>query len=166
MRQFALLLTLAFAPGLAGTSAAAPGPSARDRTFVTMAGRAGAAEIAAAKLALTKSTNPSTVAVAQRMIRNHTALAAKLKVAADAVGLIPPNAPSAGQAASIRCISRLNGMSFMSRYRQSQIAAHKGAIALFTGEAKHGRAPSLKSAATRALPLLKMHLSMAENIAT
>jgi predicted outer membrane protein len=74
-----LFLPVACALGLAGTSAAQPGGSAQDKTFVTMAGHAGAAEIAAARLALTKTSNRSTVSFAQRMIRDHTALAAKLK---------------------------------------------------------------------------------------
>src|SRR4029077_6447219 len=79
MRVRALLLTLAFAFGLAATAAAAPTPTPQDRTFVMTAGHAGAAEIAAAKLALTKTSDRATIAFAQQMIRDHTALAAKLK---------------------------------------------------------------------------------------
>jgi predicted outer membrane protein len=85
MRQFALLLLLAFALGVAGTSAAAPGPNSQDQTFVSMAGHAGAAEIAAAKLALIKTSNRSTLSFAHRMMIDHAALAAKLKRAAASV---------------------------------------------------------------------------------
>jgi putative membrane protein len=129
-----------------------------------MAGHAGAAEIAAAKLALTKTTNSSTVAFAHRMIRDHSALAAKLKVAAASAGLTPPAAPSAAQTASIKALSNLNGAEFTSSYRRSQVSAHKGAIALFTTESEHGQATALKNAATAALPTLKMHLQMAERM--
>jgi predicted outer membrane protein len=57
-------------------------------------------------------------------------------------------------------------MSFISKYRQSQIGAHKAAIALFTAESKHGLAPALKSGATAALSMLKMHLALAQKMAT
>jgi putative membrane protein len=150
--------------GLAGPAVAAPGPSSQDQTFVMMAGHAGAAEIAAAKLALTKASNASTVAFAHRMIRDHTALAAKLKRAAASVGLTPPALPSTAQTASVKALGKLNGTAFMRGYRQSQVAAHKTAIALFTSESLHGGAPALKSAATGALPTLKMHLQMAETM--
>jgi putative membrane protein len=164
MRPYLLLFTLALALGVAGTSAAAPGPNVQDQTFVTMAGHAGAAEIAAAKLALNKASDPSTLAFAHRMIRDHTALAAKLKLAAAAVGLKPPSAPSAAQAGSIKSLGKLKGQSFATSYRKSQIAAHEGAIALFTAESTHGLAPSLKDAAAAALPMLKMHLALAKSM--
>lgn len=160
-----LLLILAFAVGPVATSAAARGAATQDRTFVMGAGHAGAAEIAAAKLALTKTNSPSTIAFAKRMIRDHTALAAKLKLAARSVGLTPPAAPSTAQTASISQLSKLTGAAFLKKYRAGEISAHKGAVALFTSESKHGQAPALKSAATAALPILKMHLKMAEALA-
>jgi putative membrane protein len=131
-----------------------------------MAGHAGAAEIAGAKLALTKTSSRSVDSFAQRIIRDHTALAAKLKKAAASVGLMPPTSPSAAQTASIKALGKLSGAAFLRSYRGSQISAHKGAIALFTSESHHGVSPSLKSAATSALPMLKMHLGMAESLAT
>jgi predicted outer membrane protein len=82
------------------------------------------------------------------------------------VGLTPPSAPSASHAASLSSLGKLSGRSFIIKYRQSQISAHKAAIALFTAESKRGEAPALKSAATGAPPILKMHLGMAESMAT
>lgn len=160
------VLTLAFAFGFAASSIAAPAPTAQDQAFVMTAGHAGAAEIAAAKLALTKTRSRSTIAFAQRMIRDHTVLAAKLKVAAQSAGLTPPAAPSPAQTASIKSLGKLSGAAFVKKYRQSQISAHKGAVTLFTTESEHGDAPALKSAATAALPILRMHLQMAEGMST
>lgn len=161
-----LLLILALALGLSGSLAAAPGTTMQDRTFVTNAGHAGAAEIAEAKLALTKTQNQSTLAFARRMIRDHTALAAKLKLAAKAFGLTPPAKPSSMQTASITALGKLKGTAFLNKYRQSQISAHTSAIALFTAESEHGQAAALRSAATAALPILKMHLKMAQAMST
>ena len=59
---------------------------------------------------------------------------------------------------------KLSGAAFVVKYRQSQISAHKSAVALFMTESEHGQAPALKSAATAALPILKMHLKMAETL--
>jgi putative membrane protein len=164
MRVRALLLTLAFAFGLAATAAAAPTPTPQDRTFVMTAGHAGAAEIAAAKLALTKTSDRATIAFAQQMIRDHTALAAKLKLAAKSAGLTPPAVPSPAQTASIKALGKLDAAAFLKEYVQNQISAHKSAVALFTAESEHGQAPALKSAATAALPTLKAHLKMAESM--
>ena len=138
MRYRALLfLTLALILGSAANSAAAPAVSAQDQAFVMTAGHAGAAEISAAKLAMSKTTNRTTIAFAKRMIRDHTALAAKLKAVAASVGLTPPATPSPAQAASIKALSTLNGAAFLNKYRQSQISAHHAAIKLFTGESEH-----------------------------
>ncbi len=166
MHKRALLLTLVLASGFVTMAAAAPGPTNQDRTFVMTAGHAGAAEIAAAKLALTKTNNSSTVAFARRMIRDHTMLAAKLTSTARAVGLMPPTTPSPAQTASIEALRKLSGTAFLQKYRLSQISAHKDAVALFTAESERGQTPALKSAATAALPILKMHLNMAESMST
>ena len=159
-----LFLALVLILGSAANSAASPAVSAQDRTFVMTAGHAGAAEISAAKLAMSKTTNPSTIAFAKRMIRDHTSLAAKLKAVAASVGLAPPATPTMTQSASIKALGKLNGAAFEAKYRQSQISAHQAAIKLFTGETEHGQAAKLKAAATAALPTLKMHLNMAENM--
>jgi len=165
MRRLVSLVLVLAAFALAGTAAAAT-PSGKDRTFVVAAGHAGAAEIAAGKLALTKTKDKATLAFAQRMIHDHSVLAAKLKTAAAAAALRPPATPSSAQAAALQSLGTLSGTAFDAAYRANQIAAHKAAVALFTSESKSGRAPTLKSAASAALPTIEMHLKMAQALRT
>jgi predicted outer membrane protein len=140
--------------------------SAKDRAFVVAAGHAGAAEIAAGKLALTKSTQQSTRAFARKMIHDHTVLAAKLRSVAATVGLVPPATPTPAQAATLHALARLSGSAFDSAYRKSQVASHEAAVALFTSEGSTGQTPTLKSAASAALPTIEMHLRMAQALQT
>jgi|SRR5581483_4502868 len=164
MRRFVLLALVLSALVLGGTAGAAVIPNSKDRTFVVTAGHAGAAEIAAGKLALTKASDKATLAFARRMVHDHTMLATKLNQAAAAVGLTPPATPTPAQAAALRSLGKLSGSAFNAAYRKNQIAAHQAAVALFSSESKNGRAPTLKAAASGGLPTIEMHLKMAQDL--
>jgi putative membrane protein len=57
-----------------------------------------------------------------------------------------------------------NGKEFDQAYDQSQIKAHQDAVALFDAYAKGGDDAELKQWATKTLPHLREHLSMAEKL--
>jgi putative membrane protein len=168
MRAFVVLL-VAMSIAVVFTGAALSertGVNASDRTFVQKAGQGGTDEIAAARLALTKTTNPAVLAFAHRMIRDHTALAAKLKAAAATNGLMPPATPSAVEQSALHALGLLSGTAFAVAYRTQQIAAHQATITLFVTESKDGHSRSLKQMAATALPLIRMHLKMAKALET
>jgi putative membrane protein len=168
MRQVmivALLATcvaIAVGPATAGRSMS--GVSSQDRAFVQTAGHANAAEIQGARAALQKSTNPLTLAFARRMIKDHTALGAKLKLVAAKNGLAAPSTPSAAQMAQLKTLGTLSGQAFDQSYSKEQVAAHVAAVTLFTTESTQGHSVSLRAAASAALPTLKMHLTMAHTL--
>ena len=169
MRRIAIIAFVAALAAFTASSGSAThaltGVNIEDQMFVKVAGQAGAAEIKASRVALTKSTNQSTLAFARRMITDHRLLAAKLKLVAGKNGLVAASTPSAAQAAQIAALARLSGTAFDLAYSRGQVAAHVAAVALFTAEARNGGSPSLRAAARAALPLLRMHLSMARNLA-
>jgi putative membrane protein len=128
---------------------------------VAKAGAAGAAEIAAANIALTHTQDSQVIAFAHTMIRDHKRLAAQLKRAAKTGGLTPRATLTASQQAAISHLKQLQGSAFDSAYKTQQVKAHVAAISLFLHEGRSGKLPMLRHSASAALPTLRMHLKMA-----
>ena len=137
--------------------------SPADQQFVQDAGTAGATEIAASKLALTNSSDAQVKSFAQRMIADHTRLARNLDIAAQRQGITA--APSA-DAWVTGSLESLHGVDFDKAYiAQVAVDGHRKAVAVFSTESKAGGNAQLKSIATRALPIIKYHYAMAQQLA-
>ena len=144
----------------ASTAAAATDPA----TFVDKAGRAGAFEVEASKLAQTAGTSPDVKNFANRMVDDHTHAAAELKQAAGT--LTVPGEPSADQRAKLDALKGRTGADFDRQYASEVgVAAHEEAVALFDDYAKNGTDAGLKAFATKTLPTLREHLDMARKMA-
>jgi len=134
-----------------------------DTQFVQDASQAGATEIAASKLALANAADPRVKQFAQQMIADHTKLARGLDVIATQKGLgKPPGADSA----LVGKLQGLKGGDFDKLYvDEVAVAGHQKAVELFQKESETGQDPQLKGAATRALPIIRHHLAMAQQLA-
>jgi len=152
----------------AASSSSAPGSaqdklSTVDQQFVQDAGTAGATEIAASKLALSNSSDTQVKAFAQRMLADHTRLARNLDVAAKRHGITA--APSA-DASVTGSLETLHGDAFDKGYiQQVALAGHQKAITVFSTESMKGNDALLKNTAARALPIIKHHYAMAQQLA-
>lgn len=136
--------------------------SASDQQFVQDASQAGATEIEASKLALTNSSDPHVRKFASQMIADHTKLARNLEVIAARRGL---STPPAADAAVIGKLQGLKGADFDQAYvGQVALEGHQKAVELFQKESESGTDLQLKAAATKALPVIKHHLAMAEQL--
>lgn len=151
----AMLLTGSVIPASAQVSSA-------DRTFAVEAAGSGKAEVADGRLALSKSSNPSVRAVAQRMIRDHSAANARLAAVASRENIMLPPGPDPADRAIMAAQRPLTGMAFDMRYLRDQRAAHVQAIALFRREIARGSDPRIVAFARSTLPILQMHLRMVE----
>jgi putative membrane protein len=137
--------------------------SAADQQFVQDASQAGATEIAASKLALTNSSDPQIRKFAQQMITDHTKLARSLDVIAAQKGL--GKAPTA-DSALVGKLQGLKGAEFDKTYvDEVAVKGHQKAVELFQHESESGADSQLKSEATRALPVIRHHLAMAQQLA-
>jgi putative membrane protein len=134
-----------------------------DTQFVEDASRAGATEIAASKLALANASDPQVKKFAQQMIADHTKIARSLDVAASRKGLgKPPGADSA----LVGKLQGLKGDDFDKLYiDEVAVGGHQKAAELFQKESESGKDPQLKSAAAHALPTIRHHLAMAQQLA-
>ena len=83
-----LCTVLGFATALAPLNAKAATDD--DKKFLAMAAQSDQNEIALAKLAEQKATNPAVKAFAQKMITEHTKMSASMKPFAESWGLTPP----------------------------------------------------------------------------
>jgi putative membrane protein len=151
----------------AQTSDAVPGDaklSAADQQFVQDASQADATEIAASKVALKNSSDPHVKKFAQQMITDHTRLARNMSAFAAKRGL---GAPPAADSALVGKLQTLKGTQFDQAYiEQVALEGHQKAVDLFQKESESGTDPQLKAAATHALPTIKHHLAMAQQLAT
>ncbi|QIE23133.1 hypothetical protein SBC1_10110 [Caballeronia sp. SBC1] len=147
-------------------TAAAPSQSKlspADQQFVQDAGTAGATEIAASKLALTNSSDVQVKSFAQRMIADHTRLARNLDIVAKRQGITA--APSA-DASVTGSLESLHGADFDRAYiAQVAVDGHRKAVAVFSTESKNGGNTQLKNVAARALPIIKHHYAMGQELA-
>ncbi len=154
-------------PAAASSSNSASGMSSlsdQDKTFVQQAAMAGMAEVKAGNIAESKGNTAAVRGVARRMVTDHTKLNDQLKTIAQSNGCKVPTNVSSDQSAMI---SKLNNMSsgsqFDTAYLQGQKQAHEQAITLFQQEESDGTDSQLKTFATKAVPVLQMHLKMIES---
>jgi putative membrane protein len=158
-------VTSAMPPASTPAASGATTASAADpATFVDKAGRSGAFEIEASKLAQGKATSGDVKAFANRMVDDHTRAANELKLAAGSLSV--PAEPSADQRAKLDTLARQSGADFDRQYaNEVGVAAHEEAVTLFDDYARNGTDASLKAYAEKTLPALRDHLAMAKQMA-
>jgi putative membrane protein len=131
--------------------------------FVTKAAQAGMTEVAVAKIALTKSQDPSIRSFAERMITDHTKANTELSSIAKAKGIDAPKQLDAEHQAMVDSMSSKSGSQFDREYSQHMNMDHAKAIALFESASKSTDA-DLAGFAKKTLPTIKEHKKLAETL--
>lgn len=158
----ALLASVALAAGSA--SAQEPG-SRQTREFVQAAGESDAFEIMEARAALAQSSDRLVLDFAQHMIRDHGETSHMLQDATERAGLQPPPVTvGAGQTMFLAALQSLRGREFDQAYWRQQMLAHSSALAVEQQYAATGDTPAIRQAAAAAVPLIRSHLAMAQQI--
>ena len=134
--------------------------------FVTAAATSDMYEIAAAKIAMRKSTNPEIKKFARRMVHDHSASTAKLKSVLAQPGMTAtlPADMDERRKGMINNLAMAAPADFDKTYIDQQVAAHDEALTLFKGYADHGDNDALKAFATAVTPTIQAHLDMAKQI--
>jgi putative membrane protein len=137
-----------------------------DTEFANMAAMGGNAEIAWGKLAMTKSTNKNVQKYASKMVKDHTKASKNLMKVAMKHNMTLPTTMSDDQTQVMSQLQQASGADFDRMYLQmSGVDAHQKMLALFQGEVSGGADADLKSFATKTLPVVQMHLQMAQDMA-
>jgi len=163
---FVALAFLATACGSSSTpNLAKPALAATDSAFIMGAGQASNAEIAAANLALTRSTSADVLAFANLMITDHTAENSALAQVGTDVGEAAPTGVNATQAATAATLTPLGGAAFDKAYIDSEISGHAMNLQNnYAPELASGTNAEVKQYATTYQPQVQSHLTKADAI--
>lgn len=133
--------------------------------FVKEAASSDMFEIQSSQLAVQRSDD-KTKAFANQMITDHEKTTAELKslVQSGAVKAEIPTAMLPSHQSMFDKLKGLNGGDFTKQYHDDQVSAHKDAVSLYQRYAKGGDNEQLKSMASKTLPTLEHHLSMAQDL--
>lgn len=127
--------------------------------YLQMAAASDMYEKESSNLALARSQDSNVRDFAQMMITDHTKTTQTLMSAARSAGLTPP-APQMNpmQQRMVAELRNLNGAAFDRVYLDQQTKAHEMAVTLHRNYAMDGDNPSLRSAASAAVPIVTGHL--------
>ena len=132
--------------------------------FVTAAAISDMNEVTASKIAADRSQSADVKAFAKKMIAAHTATTKKLKTLLPAT-IVPPMNVDSRRQGMLDDLRGATSDTFDHRYAAQQVAAHKEADILMRGYAKDGDNAAIKTFAADTDKAVKMHLSMAQDLA-
>jgi putative membrane protein len=160
--SFAYLMILCFATATTLNAAPAQNP---DLGFTIKAASAGKMEVELGRMATKKGHSAAVRSFGRRMVTDHTRAGNKLKAIVRRKGITLPQALDAEAKAKIAQLAQLSGAAFDRAYMDMMVSDHEAAVSLFETEATGGSDAELKTFAAATLPVLKTHLSMAEQTA-
>ncbi len=155
----ALALTLASA-GMAQTTTRMNRLNALDKKFMTTAAQGGLFEVHSSEIALKKTKNPHVLAVAKRMIKDHSAANNELATVAQDVKYMLPKETDAKHLAAMSRMKSLSGTAFDKYYIAQQETAHAATVKLLQYEIAHGLDKDVTAFATKNLPGIEEHTNM------
>jgi putative membrane protein len=132
-------------------------------TFVKEAAQGGMTEVQVAKVALSKTQDPSVRTFAEQMVKDHGKANMELAGIAKRKGLDVPAALDAEHKAIVQKLSAKSGAEFDSAYSKQMMADHDKTLALFA-DASQSRDTDIAAFAQKTLPTLKEHRKMADSL--
>ena len=148
---------------LVGGGAVAAEP--QDAMFVNQAAIGGMAEVAAGQFAASAASAAPVKAFATRMVSEHTANNQELTALALKKGLTPPASLDAEHQAKMTAMQAMPGNILDAAYVRDQVTGHTDMAAVMQKEIDSGSDPDIKAFAEKTLPVVKMHLQMAQQLA-
>lgn len=136
------------------------GRSGFDEMFLRRALESGSSEVAAAQIAVRRTTSEDIRAFAERLAREHTAVNQQLARAADTG--IPD--PGTGHGRSLARLEGLQGETFDQAWLAHMRKGHEQAIALYERAAREAATGELRQVAAGALPALRDHAATIESL--
>ncbi len=146
------------------TFAADSGFNSTDKSFLENAYQDGLAEVKMGEMALAKTASADVKAFSQHMVTDHGKANGDLKTLADSKKVAVASEPSMTAKAKAKMADAKSGADFDKAYAAEMVNDHKKAIELFENASQKAGDPEVKAFATKTLPTLKMHLSMAEEL--
>jgi putative membrane protein len=141
--------------------------SADTKKFIEKAGVGIMFGVESSKLALQKTTNPEVLALAQKIVDEHTAANTALKSAVNNSGLTSPVVPVSldkDHQEELAELTTKTGRDFDEEYLDDQADVHEDTVKLFEGYSKDGDNAALKEYAAKTLPTLQAHKAAIDSL--
>ncbi|GLQ90747.1 DUF4142 domain-containing protein [Dyella flagellata] len=147
------------AAGLVQATDANPPLQADEQAFLSRAMNDNASQVAMAKLALAKSSNPRVIELANTIIQQRSALSARM------AQLLPGSdqqaAPTPSGQAMLEHMQALNGEAFDRTFASAAVRSHCRMISAYEAMKLNASNPALKDFAHDAIPALRGNLTVA-----
>jgi putative membrane protein len=137
--------------------------SPADKTFVQKAAIGGLAEVEMGKLAQQKAGSDQVKQFGTRMVDDHSKANDELKQVASSKGIALPSDLDAKHKGKLAKLETLSGTQFDRAYMDDMVADHKEDVSEFQKQSKSGSDADIKGFASRTLPTLQEHLTLAES---
>ncbi len=137
--------------------------SSADKAFVQKAAIGGMAEVQMGRLAQQKAGSDQVKQFGSRMVDDHSKANDELKQVATTKGLTLPTDLDSKHKSKMQKLEKLSGAQFDRAYMDDMVADHKEDVSDFQKQAKSGADADIKGFASKTLPTLQEHLSMAQS---
>jgi putative membrane protein len=143
-----------------------PANEAAAPDFVAKAAASDMFEVAAAKVAQTRSTNKDVKAFADMMIKDHTKSTTDLKkaIADSGQAITPPSVMPADLQSKIDDLNKADAKDFDKAYMDGQVDAHQDALNLLQRYAEDGDVAQIKAFAAATAPVVQTHYDHAKTL--
>ena len=137
--------------------------SSGDKSFVEKAAIGGMAEVQMGKLAQQKAGSDQVKQFGTRMVNDHSKANDDLKQVASSKGITLPSDLDSEHKSKMAKLEKLSGAQFDRAYMDDMVSDHKKDVSEFEKQAKSGSDAEIKGFASKTLPTLQQHLSLAES---
>jgi putative membrane protein len=138
---------------------------AKDMLFVRKAEEGGLAQVEFGKLAVKQGGSDGVKKLGQKMVDDHTSLAANLDPLADSLGVRIPEKLSKADQLEYNKLAALSGTDFDKAYLAVALKDHRKDMRDFRSEANTTMDPELKEASANAVKLIAEHLFLVNQLA-
>lgn len=157
------------APPMANTTdtamnrpAVAAMPPMSDADFMMKADEGGHNEMGLSKVVLMKNPSPTVKAYANKMIADHTKAGNELMPIAKKHGVKLKGTMDAEHQAIREAMLKMSGPALEKKYMDQMVPDHEKTEALFQSEIANGKEADAKAFASKTLPVIQQHTSMAK----
>jgi len=147
---------------MAGATALAADVSRSDKSFIQDAYKDGLAEGKLGELGQGKTANEEVKTFANQMVTDHGKANSELKALATSKNVDVASEPSLVAQGKDKMLDAKSGADFDKAFVDAMVKDHKDAVKAFEKAANEAKDAEVKAFATKTLPTLKHHLSMAE----
>ena len=138
---------------------------AADSSFLKDAAQGGLMEVRLGELAQSNASSQAVKDFGRRMVTDHGKMGDDVKNVAARQNVNLPGDISMMEKVTYERLSHKTGVDFDKAYIEDMVKDHKADIAAFEKEVNSGSDPEAKAMAEKALPAIREHLRMAEEIA-